>query len=122
MNEESASILRQQLGLREGDSSYFAHAPKDYFDWIGFKTYTHRPDDDGTYKFIHAFFTDQEQITASFSILSSKLSDDGVLWISVPVRNADWEDIVKDLARLNSLQDSGYLNIHDWDSYKFVVA
>jgi hypothetical protein len=84
------------LGLELGMSTYFAHAPNEYFEALGHRTFTHRPDDDGMYDFIHAFFTEKEQLEASAGILLSKLADDGVLWISWPKQGSTInEDLIE---------------------------
>lgn len=104
-------------------SSYFAHAPAEYFDLLGIRTYTYRPDEDGTYQFIHAFFTEKDQLQASMSILSSKLANDGVLWISVPKDdvNLDKNSIVSS-AENNYLTISKETEFSNWSAYQFVVA
>lgn len=84
MSDNSDKPLADKLGFREGVSTYFAHAPAEYFAALGHRTITHRPDEDGMYDFIHAFFTEKEQLEASSQILVSKLSDHGMLWISWP--------------------------------------
>ena len=114
--------LSEILGLKSGMSTYFAHAPAEYFNWLNIKTFTHRPDDDGTYQFIHAFFTEKDQLEASFGILASKLSDDGVLWISIPKNSSDIDkNTVLELANLNNLKESKEAEFTDWLAFQFVV-
>lgn len=119
MNSELAEIL----GLKPGMSTYFAHAPKEYFDLLGHKTYTHRPDDDGTYQFIHGFFTEKDRLEASFGILASKLADDGVLWLSTPKNTTDID--VKNMTELadnNGLKLIKETTFSEWLAYQFVVV
>jgi hypothetical protein len=114
--------LSEILGLKSGMSTYFAHAPAEYFDLLGHKTYTYRPDEDGTYQFIHAFFAEKDQLEASFGILASKLADDGVLWISTPKNSSDIDkNIVLELASLNNLKESIEAEFADWLAFQFVV-
>lgn len=118
-----SSNLAETLGLKEGMTTYFAHAPVEYFDLLGHKTYTHRPDEDGTYQFIHAFFTEKDQLTASFDILASKLSNDGVLWVSFPKENSQIDkNLVDALANQNNLKPSKETSFSDWQAYQFVVS
>lgn len=79
------ATLKDKLGLKDGMSTYFGHAPSEYFEALGHRTQTHRPDDDGMFEFIHSFFTEREQLVSSAPILVSKLADDGILWISWPI-------------------------------------
>lgn len=76
--------LKEKLGLQEDMSTFFSHAPTEYFEALGQRHLTHRPDDDGVFDFIHAFFTDKAQLEASSHILVSKLAEDGMLWVSWP--------------------------------------
>lgn len=115
--------LSEILGLKPEMSTYFAHAPAEYFDLLGHKTFTYRPDEDGTYQFIHAFFTERDQLEASFGILASKLADDGVLWISTPKSSTDInKNTVLELASLNNLKLSKDAEFSDWLAFQFVVS
>ncbi len=102
------------LGLKPGMSTYFAHAPNEYFDALGHRTFTHRPDDDGMYDFIHAFFSEREQLEASAGILVSKLADDGMLWISWPKQGSDIDEtIVREVASLHAIQSEECVSVTD---------
>jgi len=115
--------LVDELGLKPEMTTYFAHAPADYFDLLGIRTYTHRPDEDGTYQFIHAFFTEKEQLEASFGILASKLADDGILWVSTPKENIEiTKDLINSIALNNYLKPTQELSFSNWHAYQFVVA
>lgn len=115
--------LAEELGLRPGMSTYFAHAPAEYFELLGHKTYTYRPDEDGAYQFIHAFFTEKEQLEASFGILASKLADDGALWISIPGDSSTIDkNLVYSSAEQNFLKLNTETKFANWVAYKFVVA
>lgn len=114
--------LKDILGLKDGMSTYFAHAPAEYFELIGHKTFAYRPDEDGTYQFIHAFFTEKEQLEASFGILASKLADDGILWVSVPTENSDIDrKFINSLAENNYLKPNKDCQFENWQAYQFEV-
>ncbi len=118
--------LKRTLGLKEGMSTYFGHAPNEYFEALGHRTQTHRPDDDGMFEFIHSFFTEKAQLESSSSILVSKLADDGILWISWPA-GADGaktditEQDVKDIFLPLGVVDVDSCKVTDnWKAIKFV--
>lgn len=115
--------LANTLGLKAGMTTYFAHAPAEYFDLLGHRTYTHRPDEDGTYQFIHAFFTEKDQLEASLGILASKLANDGLLWISIPKNSNELsKESVEALAKQCSIKFSKETEFADWFGFQFVVA
>lgn len=115
--------LSEILGLKPEMSTYFAHAPAEYFDLLGHRTYTHRPDEDGTYQFIHAFFSEKDQLEASFGILASKLADDGVLWVSFPKENSEIDkNLVVTLAKQYNLNSNKETEFSNWSAHQFVVA
>jgi hypothetical protein len=117
-------ILHEKLGLKEGMSTHFSHAPVKYFEALGGNVYSHRPDDDGTYDFIHAFFTEKEQLVASAQILTSKLADDGILWISYPSNSQELtERIVSEVLSTTGMISRETIEIIDnWLATKFVLA
>lgn len=84
MTKYTEQSLIDKLGLTPDMSTFFSHAPTEYFEALGQRHLTYRPDDDGVFVFIHAFFTDKAQLEASGSILTSKLADNGMLWVSWP--------------------------------------
>lgn len=115
--------LSEILGLKPEMSTYFAHAPAEYFELLEHHTYTHRPDEDGTYQFIHAFFTEKEQLEASFGILASKLADDGVLWVSFPKENSEIDkNLITAIANQNNLNLSQEIEFSIWSAIQFVVT
>lgn len=115
--------LANTLGLKPGMTTYFAHAPAEYFDLLGHRTYTHRPDEDGTYQFIHAFFTERSQLEASLGILASKLADDGLFWISVPKSSQELsKESIEVLANQYSIHFSRETDFANWLGFQFVVA
>jgi len=105
MTGYSEKSLPEKLGLKDGMSTFFSHAPTEYFEALGQRHLTFRPDDDGVFEFIHAFFTDKVQLEASSSILVSKLADNGMLWVSWP-RSRSSNDKSVDLQTDKTLEGS----------------
>jgi hypothetical protein len=118
--------LKDKLGLKDDMSTYFGHAPIEYFEALGHRTQTHRPDDDGMFEFIHSFFTEKAQLESSSSILVSKLADNGMLWISWPneaygTRTDITEQELKDIFLPLGVVDVDSCKItENWDAVKFV--
>lgn len=123
---KSENSLRAELGLKPGMSTYFSHAPAEYFNLIGHHTYTHRPDDDGTYEFMHAFFKSKTDLEASAWVLTSKLADDGVLWVSWPSipsenENSLTEQIIRETLSRHGVVDTKSCRLDNyWSALKFV--
>ncbi len=128
MAKYSDNSLKEKLGLGEGMSTHFSHAPVEYFEALGGSVYSHRPDDDGTYDFMHAFFTELEQMISSSHILASKLSDDGMLWISWPNQKSNaktdiTEEEVKNVfTAIGLLEDKTCDVLEDLAGIRFVWA
>lgn len=126
MTQDVAKSLKEKLGFDPGMSTYFAHAPAEYFDQLGHRTYTHRPDDDGTYQFIHAFFTKKEDLEASAWVLTSKLADDGMLWVSWPKKASGAESDISEQDLRDTLLPQGVVDVKVcsvtdvWSGLKFV--
>lgn len=122
----SDKSLQEKLGFKDGMSTYFAHAPAEYFEALGHRTFTHRPDEDGMYDFIHAFFTEKEQMSASSQILVSKLADRGALWISWPKKSSGEstdisEQDLRDIFLPLGVVDTKVCAVTDvWSGLKFV--
>lgn len=121
--------LKNILGLQGGMRTHFSHAPAEYFLELGVWAAPNRgADEDGVYEFIHAFFTDSEQLISSSHILASKLSDDGMLWISWPSQNSNAKtDITEDEVRnvftaIGLLDDKTCDVLEDWTGIRFVWA
>lgn len=122
----SDKSLKDKLGLKAEMSTHFSHAPSEYFEALGGSVYSHRPDDDGTYDFIHAFFTEKAQLEASAPILVSKLSDHGMLWVSWPkqssrVKTDIAEQDLRDILLPLGVVDTKVCAVTDvWSGLKFV--
>lgn len=113
--------LKNKLGLKEGMSTHFSHAPIEYFEALGGNVYSHRPDDDGAYDFIHAFFTEKEQLVASSQILTSKLADNGTLWISFPSNSSELteEGVVEAMSSTDVVNKETIDVIDNWLGTRF---
>lgn len=126
MASNSDKSLKEKLGLKDGMSTHFSHSPSEYFEALGGNVYSHRPDDDGAYDFIHAFFTEKEQLFASSQILVSKLADNGMLWISWPkpssgVKTDIIEQDLRDILLPLGVVDTKVCAVTDvWSGLKFV--
>lgn len=126
MDTTSEKSLKEKLGLADGMSTFFSHAPTEYFEALGQRHLTHRPDDDGVFDFIHAFFTDKAQLEASGSILTSKLADKGMLWVSWPkktsgVKTDIAEQDLRDVFLPLGVVDNKVCSVTDvWSGLKFV--
>ncbi len=126
MTEDSNKSLKEKLGLKEGMSTHFSHAPTEYFDEIGGNVFSHRPDDDGVFDFIHAFFTEKDQLIASSQILVSKLADNGMLWISWPKKSSGVKTDISDQDLRDILLPLGVVDVKVcavtdiWSGLKFV--
>ncbi len=126
MSSYSDKSLKDKLGLKDGMSTYFAHAPAEYFATLGERHLTHRPDEEGMYDFIHAFFTEKEQMSASSLILVSKLADKGALWVSWPKKSSGestdiTEQDLRDIFLPLGVVDVKVVAITDvWSGLKFV--
>ena len=126
MENESKIPLNEKLGLRDEMSTFFSHAPIEYFEALGQRHMTFRPDDDGVFEFIHAFFTDKAQLEASGGILTSKLADKGILWVSWPkkasgVKTDITEQDLRDILLPLGVVDVKVCAVTDvWSGLKFV--
>lgn len=91
----SEKPLKSKLGLRDDMSTYFMKAPSEYFTAICKKP---QPYDDafGEYDFIHAFFTEREAMANFAELLTAKLSEGGMMWVSWPKMSAR-KDVPSDI-------------------------
>jgi hypothetical protein len=123
----SDKSLKEKLGLRDDMSTYFLRAPQEYWQELGFKQAPY-DDNTGEYEFIHAFFTLKEEMSNFSDILVSKLSQNGMLWISWPKMSAR-KDIPSDITE-QDLRDAflplGVVDVkvcavtEQWSALKFV--
>lgn len=119
-----ANKLKDTLGLQEGMRTHFSHAPVEYFEKLDMRAAPNRgADGDGVYEFIHAFFSDIDQLTASVDILASKLADDGILWISYPRSSNELskESVIDAFTAAGVTPKETIEIIADWQGTKFVV-
>lgn len=123
---ENTKALREKLGLTPDMSAHFSHAPAEFFDLLGFRPRRMTPDEDGTYDYIQAFFTEREQLEASSGILTSKLADDGMLWISWPKQTSGMQTDISEQDLRNVLLPIGVVDTkvcaidETWSALKFV--
>ncbi len=125
--EKPEVSLNDKLGLKEGMSTYFLKAPSEYWQVLGSRPQPY-DDVDGEYDFIHAFFTDKEALENFADILSSKLKNSGMMWISWPKVSARKEldsDIteqdLRDIFIPFGLVDVKVCSVTDlWSGLKFV--
>jgi hypothetical protein len=116
--------LKRELGLKAGMRTHFSHAPVEYFERLGVRAAPNRgADGDGVYEFIHAFFTEKEQLVASAHILTSKLTDDGILWISYPINSTELtsKDVNEVLKPIGLVEKETIEVINNWLGTKFVL-
>ena len=127
MDTKSANSLKNKLGLTDGMSTYFLRAPQEYFKELGFRQAPYN-DNTGEYDFMHAFFTDKDEMSNFADILVSKLAHGGIMWISWPKVSANIdkidvlsEAIVKETFSTLNLEVSGERTItKDWLGSKMV--
>jgi len=108
--------LRKVLGLEDIMSTYFLRAPQEYWQALGTKP---QPYDDnvGEYDFIHAFFETIEDFDNYGEILLSKISAQGILWISFP-KKIKYQDLEKTLKSLD-LQSTKEIEVTtNWNAFK----
>ncbi len=123
----SDKSLKDKLGLKEGMSTLFLKAPADYFSVLNFRQSPYN-DVDGEYDFIHAFYTSKDDLSSYADILLSKLSDNGMLWISWPKLSAQkdissniTEQDLRDILLPRGVVDVKVCAVTDvWSGLKFV--
>lgn len=128
----SNKSLKVKLGLTSEMSAFFLRAPAEYFKELNYKQ---RPYDDvdGEYDFIHAFYTSKDDLSNYADILTSKLSETGMLWISWPKLSAQkdkslnhgvvdiTEQDLRDILLPKGLVDVKVCAVTDvWSGLKFV--
>ena len=126
MTGYSDKSLKDKLGLKEGMSSHFSHAPVEYFEELGLRAAPNRgADEDGVYDFIHAFLR-KSSAEASSHILVSKLAEGGFLWVSWPkqtsgVKTDITEQDLRDVLLPLGVVDNKVCAVSDiWSGLKFV--
>ena len=115
------------LGLHHDMSTYFLRAPQDYWQELGFKQAPY-DDNTGEYDFIHAFFTNKDEMSNFADILISKLSHNGLMWISWPKSsdkldthaNITEQDIRDTFVPLGMTADGSCNVTNDWLGLKFI--
>lgn len=128
MASYSKTPLIKKLGIKAGYWVAFVHAPEHYMDLLGElpdDVMIHSLDDVPLY-FIHAFYTEAEQLQAEFPQLKAALAKDGLVWISWYKKAAKMEtDLTGDIVRQMGL-DAGLVDVkvaavdEQWSGLKFV--
>jgi hypothetical protein len=125
--ESTDMSLKQKLGLTDEMSTYFLRAPQEYFKELGFRQAPYN-DNTGEYDFIHAFFTNKDEMSNFADILVSKLAHGGMMWISWPKFSARTDmpsDITEQNLR-NIFLPLGLVDVNvsevtsGWSGFKFV--
>jgi hypothetical protein len=119
--------LIDKLGLHHEMSTYFLRAPQEYWQELGFKQAPY-DDNTGEYDFIHAFFTNKEEMSNFADILISKLSHNGIMWISWPKLSdlndismqIDQQDVLDTFVPLGLKDDASCQITDHWLGLKFI--
>ncbi len=125
MADYSDKSLRDKLGYHDGMSVQLIHAPGDYVREVGIKSAGYNDAESG-YDFIHAFYTDKSDFAASAWLLTSKLADDGMLWVSWPKQSSGvktdlGEQDLRDALLPLGVVDTKVCAVDDtWSALKFV--
>jgi hypothetical protein len=127
MSVQSTQLLIDRLGLKQDMSAYYLRAPQEYWQELGIKQAQYN-DDSGEYDFIHAFFTNLDEMSNFADILVSKLSHTGMLWVSWPKLSADNDNHsaisiqdIRDVFLAHGVIDTKESDVTDnWLGVKFV--
>lgn len=127
MTGYSDKSLKDKLGLIDTMSTYFLRAPQEYWQELGIRQAPY-DDIEGEYDFIHAFFTSKDEMSNFADILTSKLAQGGMMWISwvkLSARKDNPSDIteqdLRDTFLPYGLVDTKVCSVTDvWSGLKFV--
>ena len=124
----SKRSLANKLGLKAGQTLYFANPPENYNATLGDLPADINQLDhlDGPLDFIQFFSKSRAELEAEFSGLKQALASDGMLWISWPkkaskVKTDLDENLVREIGLQNGLVDVKVCAVDDvWSGLKFV--
>ncbi len=125
----SKKSLIQKLGIKEGFKITIINAPSDYVKKLGKlppNVALVEAASEGTFDFIHFFTKSHQQLETEFPKLKSKISQNGILWISWPKRTSgektDLNDnVVRKVGLDNGMADVKVAAIDEtWSGLKFV--
>lgn len=127
LSQYSDKPLKEKLGLKDTMSAYYLRAPTEYWQELGIKQQPY-DDNSGEYDFIHAFFTSKEEMSNFADILVSKMSKNGILWVSWPKMSARKdilsginEQDLRDIFLPHGIVDIKVCAVTDkWSGLKFV--
>ncbi|MFY0599622.1 MAG: DUF3052 domain-containing protein [Cyclobacteriaceae bacterium] len=124
----SGTPLVKKLGIKDDYNCLIFNAPDHYFDLLfGLpETATFTEKAEGSFHFIHAFFTHEVDLLENWEKLKSLLNIDGTFWISWPKGSSKLEkDINENDIRRIGLQ-GGLVDVkvcavdNDWSGLKFM--
>jgi hypothetical protein len=124
----SATPLVKKLGIKEGMSLFVVNPPEEYWEWLRPLPKNVRIQESLAPKldFIHAFFTDKDELARQWPQLKKSLAKTGILWISWPKKaskvptNLD-ENFVRELGLAGGLVDTKICAVDAvWSGHKFV--
>jgi hypothetical protein len=82
----SQKPLSEKLGIEPGASLLFINAPEEYFDSLGALPKSAKLPSEKS-DFIHAFFTELDDLQQQSNKLVQNLAEGGMLWISWPKKS-----------------------------------
>ena len=121
----SQKTLRDKLGIKNGIALAIIDAPQNYAELIELSAFDTELDLE-EYDFLHFFTQRAIGLGHAFPVLSKRLKQDGMLWISWPKGSSGVEtdlneNIVREIGLANGLVDVKVAAIDDvWSGLKFV--
>jgi hypothetical protein len=121
----SNRALRDKLGIKSGVAIAIIDAPEHYAQRTELDTYDSELDQE-EYDFLHFFAQRAIGLTHAFPVLSKRLRQNGMLWISWPKGSSGVEtdlneNIVREIGLANGLVDVKVAAIDEvWSGLKFV--
>ncbi len=76
--------LLKKIGVKQGMRSILIDAPPEAVEALGLPSDDFTDELVGSFDYIHVFATSQADLDAVFPNLKSRLSEDGMLWVSWP--------------------------------------
>jgi len=120
----SSKALIDKLGVRPGMRAIFINAPNEYFEALG-PIPNVETVDTGAADFIHAFYTNRDELVADYPRIQRDLADGGTVWISWPKKSSRipaniGEQDLRDILLPTGLVDTKVAAVTDiWSGLKF---
>ena len=119
-----ASTLARKIGIRAGKRAILVRAPADVRQALAKGGARFTRSLTGKFDYIHAFFTTQAQVKASFRTFQSHLAPGGMLWISWPKKGQLKTDLsltkIIGIGYKRGLVESKTIGVNDtWSAIKF---